>query len=113
MVTMKLVGNVIACDDASSTVSLINPELMQKFASIKPPIKGSFLYSAYKHAQSKTILLAYDSKKMIGIDSENFSQKMSINLEKACMKFTEFHDDSHLYVILACEGATVLVFNFV
>ena len=38
---------------------------------------------------------------------------MSINLEKACMKFTEFHDDSHSYVILACEGATVLVFNFV
>jgi hypothetical protein len=69
MVTMKLVGDLIACDDENSSVSLINPALMQKVTSIKSPSSGSYLYSAYYDAGTKNIFLAFDSGKMIGIDS--------------------------------------------
>ena len=110
MVTMKLLGNIIACDDKSQTVSIIDPAVLQKVATIQPPNEGSYLYSAYLDEQSSTIFLAYDSGKMSGIDSKKYTLKSNITLDKACMKFTKFHGDPQ-YVILACESSTLNIFK--
>jgi hypothetical protein len=47
--------------------------------------------------------MAFDKKKMIGYDANNYSMKLSQTLKSAGMKFTEFHGDPQNYVLLACE----------
>jgi hypothetical protein len=74
MVTMKLVGNVIVCDDKSS-VSIINPQTMEKIHSIPNPTEGSYLYSAFKSETTNTLYLTYDNKQMIGFNADNYSKK--------------------------------------
>jgi hypothetical protein len=48
MVTIKLIGNVIVCDDKGS-VSIIDPKTMQKIGSVTLPSDNCYLYSAYSH----------------------------------------------------------------
>ena len=92
MVTVKLVGNVIVCDDKSA-VSLIDPKTMQNIASIQLPSENCYLYSVYKHELSNTIYLAFDSKKMIGIDASRYTNKSMMSLEVSILSFTEYHAD--------------------
>jgi hypothetical protein len=48
MVTIKLIGSVIVCDDKGS-VSIIDPKTMQKIGSVTLPSDNCYLYSAYSH----------------------------------------------------------------
>jgi hypothetical protein len=48
MVTIKLIGNVIVCDDKGS-VSIIDPKTMQKIGLVTLPSENCYLYSAYSH----------------------------------------------------------------
>jgi hypothetical protein len=48
MVTIKLINDVIVCDDKGS-VSIINPKTMQKIGIVTLPSENCYLYSAYKH----------------------------------------------------------------
>jgi hypothetical protein len=48
MVTIKLIGSVIVCDDKGS-VSIIDPKTMQKIGSVALPSDNCYLYSAYSH----------------------------------------------------------------
>ena len=68
IVTMKLLGNILICDDKGS-VSIINPANMEKIHSITNPTDNSYLYAVFKHDASKTILMSYDNKMVIGYDS--------------------------------------------
>jgi hypothetical protein len=87
MVTIKLIGNVIVCDDKAS-VSIIDPKTMQKIGSVTLPSENSYLYSAYKHDSSNTIFLAFDNKKIISIDSNTHKMKSSLTLPGAALYFT-------------------------
>ena len=80
MVTVKFVGSFIVCDDKGA-VSLVDPKTMQKIKSIELPSDNCYLYSVYKNELSNTIYLAFDNKKMIGIDSTMLSNKSSMTLE--------------------------------
>jgi len=92
MVTIKLIGNVIVCDDKGS-VSIINPKTMQKIGLVTLPSENCYLYSAYKHDISNTIFLAFDNKKIMSIDSNTHRMKSSLTLPGAALYFTEFHAD--------------------
>jgi hypothetical protein len=74
MVTMKLVGNLIVCDDKFS-VGIINPQTMEKIYSIPNPTESCYLYSAYKSESTNTLYLAYDNKHMVGFAADNYSKK--------------------------------------
>ena len=69
MVTIKLIGNVIVCDDKSS-VSVIDPKTMQKIGTVTLPNENCYLYSAYYHELTKRIYL-------------NPGQEMSMRNDKA------------------------------
>ena len=106
MVTIKLVGNVIVCDDRGS-VSIVDPRSMQKIASVPLPTENCYLYSVYKHELSSSIYLAFDSKQVVVIDSNKYTNKGSLKLSNALLKFTEFQADPKNYVILACEKGNI------
>jgi hypothetical protein len=61
MVTMKLLGDIIVCDDKHS-VSIVSPVTMQMIHSIPNPSENTYIYSAFNHEASKTILMSYDNK---------------------------------------------------
>jgi hypothetical protein len=78
MVTISLLdNNMLACDDKKS-VSLINLATMQMIASIQLPSEGCYLYSAYLNKINKTVYLGFDNKKIIGVDSERYTNKSSM-----------------------------------
>ena len=106
MVTMKLVGNVIVCDDKSS-VGIINPNTMEKMHSIPNPTEGCYLYSAFKNEQTKTLYLAYDNKQMIGYDTDNYTKKQYTVYPNCVLQITEFHADPQNYLILSCEKGLI------
>ena len=109
MVTIKLIGNVIVCDDKSS-VSVIDPKTMQKIGTVTLPNENCYLYSAYYHELTKRIYLAFDNKKMIGIDSNRYNNKSMTSLEVSILSFTEHHADPENYAILACENGIIKIF---
>lgn len=108
LVTMKLVGGMLVCDDKEQ-VSVINPSTMQKQASIPLPTQNCYLYSGFYHESTSRILLAYDNKQLAAYDSNWYNKITSINLNAACMKFTEFHGDPANFVILACEDGVIQI----
>lgn len=110
MVTVKLVGNVIVCDDKGS-VGIINPSNMQKITSIPLPNENCYLYSVYKDEATKTLYLTFDNKQILGFDSERYTKKSNMTLEVACMKFSEFHADPQNFVILACDEGKIKIFQ--
>lgn len=87
MVTINLVGNVLICDDKNA-VSIINPQTMKVITSVPVPTEGTYLYSAYFHSLSKTIYLGFENKRLIGLDSERYTNKSSMLMDYACLKFT-------------------------
>ena len=92
MVTIKLIGNVIVCDDKGS-VTIIDPKSMSKIGSVTLPTENCYLYSVYRHDLSNTIFLAFDNKKILSIDSNTHKTKSSLQLPNAALHFTEFHGD--------------------
>ena len=87
MVTINLLDkNLLVCDDKQS-VSFINPQTMQKIATIPLPNEGAYLYSAYLNKTNKTVFMGFDNKKIIGVDSERYTNKSTKSLEIACLKF--------------------------
>ena len=110
MVTMKMVGNLIVCDDKNA-VSLINPSNMLKVASIALPNQNCYLYSVYFHSLSKTIFLGFDDKKIIGIDSERYTLKSNMTMNEACLKFTPYHADPENFAIMACDRGIIKIFQ--
>lgn len=92
IVTMKLLGNILVCDDNKS-VSILNPKNMQKMHSIPNPTENSYLYAVSKHEASKTILMSYDNKMIIGYDSLTYNRKSSMTIDFPCLWFTELHSD--------------------
>lgn len=87
MVTINLLEkNLLVCDDKQS-VSFINPLNMQKIATIPLPNEGAYLYSAYLNKTNKTVFMGFDNKKIIGVDSERYTNKSTMSLEIACLKF--------------------------
>jgi hypothetical protein len=60
---------------------------MQKITSIPVPDEGTHLYSAYLNKINKVILLVFDNKRIIGIDSERFTNISTMFLDVACVKF--------------------------
>jgi len=86
MVTINLLDkNLLVCDDKQS-VSFINPVTMQKIVTIPLPNEGCYLYSAYLNKTNKTVFMAFDNKKIIGVDSEKYTNKTMMSLEIACLK---------------------------
>lgn len=78
MVTISLLdNNMLVCDDKKS-VSFVNPATMQMIASIQLPNEGCYLYSAYLNKINKTVYLGFDNKKIIGVDSERYTNKSSM-----------------------------------
>lgn len=74
MVTLKSLGNMLVCDDRNS-VSFINSDTMQQIISVPVPFENAYLYAAHMHDNSKTIILAFDNKKMIGLNSDTYTMK--------------------------------------
>ena len=62
METMKLLGNIIICDDTAGQVGIIDSETMEKIKQIKLPFENFFLKSSYKDERTKTLLLAFDNR---------------------------------------------------
>ncbi len=111
MVTINLLDkNLLVCDDKQS-VSFINPLNMQKIATIPLPNEGAYLYSAYLNKTNKTVFMGFDNKKIIGVDSERYTNKSTMTLEIACLKFAKFHADPDNFVIMACEKGIIKIFN--
>ena len=108
MVTMKLLGNIIICDDKNS-VSILNAETMQRIAQIPNPNENSYLYAVFKHDGSKTILMSYDNKMLIGYDSQTYNKKLSVSMNCTCQKFTELHSDPQNYLIMGCENGIIKI----
>ncbi len=75
------------------------------------PDEGTYLTAVYKDQLTNTILMAYDNKKMIGVDANNYSTKSVQHLKTQGMKFADFHGDPLNYVLLACEKGTILVYK--
>jgi DNA-binding beta-propeller fold protein YncE len=109
MVTIKLIGNVIVCDDKSS-VSVIDPKTMQKIGTVTLPNENCYLYSAYYHELTKRIYLAFDNKKILSIDSSSYKNIGTITLPGSTLYFTQFHADPQNYVLLACDNGIIQVF---
>jgi hypothetical protein len=63
MVTMKLIGNFIFCDDKSS-VSIIDCKNMHKLESVSLTSQENYIYSVYNHHLSDTVFLAFDNKQI-------------------------------------------------
>jgi DNA-binding beta-propeller fold protein YncE len=87
MVTIKLIGDVIVCDDKSS-VSVIDPKTMQKIGTVTLPNENCYLYSAYYHGLSKRIYLAFDNKKILSIDSSSYKTIGTLTLPGSALYFT-------------------------
>jgi ribosome recycling factor len=68
MVTFKLLGDKIFCEDKKS-VSVVDAQSMQQIASINMPDENTYLTAVYKDQLSNTILMAFDNRKMIGYDA--------------------------------------------
>ena len=109
IVSVKLLGDILICDDVKS-VSIIDANTMQKIRSIQLPHQATYLYSICKHEKSQTIFLGYANRTMTGFNAVTSASKSSIQLEQPCMSFTQFHADAD-YLILACEQATILIYN--
>ena len=62
METMKLLGNIIICDDTAGQVGIIDSATMEKIKQIKLPFENFFLKSSYKDERTKTLLLAFDNR---------------------------------------------------
>ena len=110
MVTFKLLGDKIFCEDKKS-VSVVDAQTMQQIASINMPDENSYLTAVYKDQLSNTILMAYDNRKMIGVDAQNYMLKLSQTLKTKGMNFTEFHGNPQNFVLLACEKGTIIVYK--
>jgi hypothetical protein len=84
---------------------------MQKITSIPLPNEGTYLYSAYINKINKTIFMGFDNKKIIGVDSERYTNKSTMMLDVACLKFTNFHAEPENFAIMACERGIIKIFN--
>lgn len=110
MVTFKLLGDKILCEDKKK-VSVLDAQSMQQIASINMPDENCYLTAVYKDQLTNTILMAYDNKKMIGVDGNNYMTKSVQHLKSQGMKFVDFHGDPQNFVLLACERGTIIVYK--
>ena len=61
MKTKKVIGNIMLSKDLYS-VYIINTVTMKKINQKDLPYENSYLYSAYKDEQTKTLFLTFDTK---------------------------------------------------
>ncbi len=107
-VTMKLLDDVIVFDD-NKFVTIINAPTMQKIAQVPMPNENTYLYAVYNHGPSKTIMLSFENKLILGIDSQKYTAKCRLPIDSCCLTFTEVHSDPENFVIMGCERGVLKI----
>lgn len=73
------------------------------------PNENTYLYAVYNHGLSKTIMLSFENKLIIGIDSQKYTTKCRLPIDSCCLTFTEMHSDPENFVIMGCEKGVLKI----